>query len=603
MAKRTVKILFSFALVLWAAAAYADPQADLDEGIRLFNQGQYESAFDKFVEVVASGNSQQHDAAMNYIGQMNNRAAAEGGRIVTATTSTTKLRTTQTAAAENTDAAGIDKSLFTTPEQPQPKTTTTTKTTTTKKTESVQTGNPDVPFIEAASAETTQVVDNTERCADLRTAAELGISENAKQDFYMGIDPDSSKARKMRVQLTNERIQQMQNVAIDSLSSTKGVKLYMRNGLPDALDIDPNIIFDANGNVRKTAQKIMEDIYTLMLASAEPTFVVLPAGSYTDSITLKSIKQAMLFSTDMVLKGLSPAKITYNMGLGEEKPLEKFANLDGLGVVFDYSAPPVVAIPEDPHNPLMSLGVLPLNPVVNIDNDEGFLMDFSVIETSAPVRNWMLRIMRVVDDKFFVMRQIEGAGPVYAQAYSNGRRLFFGEKMPPGKYVVVLTATDSMGNKRSLRRAVELLGTQVNIEELLPEECRTGLKKATSAAGTGAVSYKSDFLWNKAKRYNLSPAMTAEAASSSSSSSSSTTTVTETVTTATGGAYADNEFGLPTDDDLFGSMPSAEPGGYSAGGLTDSGIGGASSSSTSSTTTTTTSSGQDAEWDEFLDEF
>ncbi|MCL2888102.1 MAG: hypothetical protein FWF35_02160 [Elusimicrobia bacterium] len=282
--------------------------------------------------------------------------------------------------------------------------------------------------------------------------------------------------------------------AIDALKGTKGVKIYFRNNDVDAIDIDPSVLFTAPSKFSANGRQILENIYTLMVLSPQPTFVILPPGSYTDNVKLDGVKNAVSMAAYLIYRGVSPAKLSYNMGLYNEAPPAKFSNLDGLSVVFDYDTPPLLNMPNSGEKlPLMSLAIAPTSQAMYADSEGGMLLDYSVIQTASPISDWTLQIIQQgADKKYYVIRQIEGSGPIYNQTFWNGRKNFYGDKLPAGVYTALLTATDTSGRTKSLRRKMTIVS-------------KTPVK--TASAGTSAASYKSGYLWTRPGRKNLSPDM------------------------------------------------------------------------------------------------
>ncbi len=503
---KLVAILLSFVFIFSCVYSFADAQKDLNDGISLYDKGNYDAAMDKFIDVMMQGTAEQHKTADEYVNKIHNKMggieepkfisyadeAAAAQQNVKAQAAATKAAAEAQVAADKAAAQQYYSTQTQALQQAYDD-----ASATAGETYSDITATASSAPAAASSAAVTSVnsVTGAKRTvySGATTSSEGTAVVSAEPVYYMGVDPHSSAAKTLRAQLTDEKIIDMRNAAIESIQKTKGVKLHIRNGLPDALDIAPGVLFDGNSKFIPSSKKLMDDIFMLMVLSAEPTFVVMPPGSYTDDVNLKGVKQAMTFSTAMVYRGLSPAKITYNMGLADEVPSDKFSNIDGLGVVFDYNTAPSMQMPDAKQSPLMSLAILPLTQKIVLNDKEGFLMDFSVIETTSPVGTWQLQVIQQnKDGKYYIMRQIEGSGPVYAQAYSNGRKLFFGDKLAPGRYIVSLKASDSAGHTRTLRRSVTLLADG------------TTVKTTSSASG---ASYKDAYLWAKPGRINVSPLM------------------------------------------------------------------------------------------------
>ncbi len=282
----------------------------------------------------------------------------------------------------------------------------------------------------------------------------------------------------------------MQEDLAAKLNKREGVNVYYRNGKIDAIDIDSDVIFlDDNITFSKEGKEVLEDVYALMLLSEEPTFVLLPPGSYTDEVNLQGVRQTVALNSYLVNMGLSPAKVNFNMGLVNEQPPAKFSNLEGVSIVFDYDNKPNLynKVSDSNSYPVLSLGMYPdkITPALN----EGMVIDFSVIETSAPIQDWKLQIIQHASDgKYYIVRQVSGTGSVYTQIFWNGKKQFFGPILPAGKYTLMLRATDKKGREKIVRRKVELLAEVKQEEPVISKEAK---------ASVGNLDYTTPRLWKK----------------------------------------------------------------------------------------------------------
>ena len=267
-------------------------------------------------------------------------------------------------------------------------------------------------------------------------------SEPASSTFMDLTTPEAIQARDL---YTKQKIESMTAAAIEKINAVKGGHLYMRDGRPDALDIDPEVLFDKN-KFKTSALPLLNNVYELLALTQGSAYVILPPGSYTDDVTLSGIRQAMALNSYLINRGISQGKLHYNMGLADQEPPARFANLNGVAVVFDYDAKLPANLEKNENNvkaPLLSMAVVPLCHAIDRSLGEAFAIDFSVLETVNPVDNWMLQVVQHGrDGNFYVVRQLEGFTPVYHQILWNGRKGIIGPELPCGKYTLVLTATD-----------------------------------------------------------------------------------------------------------------------------------------------------------------
>lgn len=357
----------------------------------------------------------------------------------------------------------------------------------------------------------------------LTTAAE----ESASSTFMDLTTPEAIEARDL---YSKQKIESMTAAAIEKINAVKGVHLYMRDGRPDALDIDPEVLFDKN-KFKTSALPLLNNVYELLALTQGSAYVILPPGSYTDDVTLSGIRQAMALNSYLMNRGISQGKLHYNMGLADQEPPARFANLNGVAVVFDYDAKLPANLEKNENNvkaPLLSMAVVPLCHAIDRSLGEAYVIDFSVLETVNPVDNWMLQVVQHGrDGNFYVVRQLEGFTPVYHQILWNGRKGIIGPELPCGKYTLVLTATDLKGEKQTLRRRVV-----VKCSEQKKSSCQTGSCAASSADELCPnCDYKTARLWVKPGRTMGSGDSAREAQSAAKASSNTTTTTTTTTVT------------------------------------------------------------------------
>ena len=303
---------------------------------------------------------------------------------------------------------------------------------------------------------------------------------------------DEEEVKEMRAQAIDAQIAAMNKDIINKLSAFDGVNVYMRAGAVDAIDIESKVLFADDGvNFKPEAKEILDYVYSLMIVNGTPSFVLLPPGSYSDEVSIGGVRQTLALNSYLINMGISTAKISFNMGLTTEEPPAKFSDLEGISIVFDYTAEPKLVMKTTEKNlpPVLSLGLYPFR-TFTPEKDEGMLIDFSVVESSASVEDWTLQIVRHgKDGKYYVVRQLSGSGPVYRQAFWNGKKLYFGHILPLDNYTIILRAKDSDGREKVVRRKVELLGEK---------KAQTAVKK-TKKAKTAKTAQESKLDYTKAR--------------------------------------------------------------------------------------------------------
>ncbi len=366
-----------------------------------------------------------------------------------------------------------------------------------------------------------------------QTTAQLNASRNDMLTTVNGTsaftDLTSPQAIEARELYTAQKIDSMKQAAIQNINDTENVHLYMRDGRPDALEIAPEVIFD-KGDFRADSQPLLNSIYELLALTQGAEYVILPAGSYTDDVTLPGIRQAMALNSYLINRGISQGKLHYNMGLVDEEPPARFANLNGLSIVFDYDAKLPTVLEKNANNetaPLLSMAIVPLCHAIDRSLGEAFAIDFSVLETVNPLDNWTLQIIQHGSDgKYYIVRQLEGFSPVYHQILFNGRKGVIGPELPCGKYTLVLTGTDLKGKKQTLRRRVVVKCAEAQ------NTCDGTCSVKQTAAAKKELNYKTARLWTKPRR-TMYADVVAPAKSEAKAVSTATDTRTKTVRTTT----------------------------------------------------------------------
>ena len=320
--------------------------------------------------------------------------------------------------------------------------------------------------------------------------AEAAKTQEASSSTFTDLStPSALKARQI---YTSQKLDSMKQAVIAQLKKEQGVRMYFRDGLPDAIDIDSDVLFNGY-KFRPEALPVLDEIYTLLALTQGASYIILPPGSYTDNITLAGIRQAMALNSFLVHKGLSSGKISYNMGLFDQEPPAKFANLDGVSIVFDFDADLPASMPQAASVsklPMLSMAVVPVSNEIDPAAGEAFAIDFSVIETAETLDNWLFQVVQhAANGGYYVVRQLEGFAPVYHQIVWNGRKGIIGPELACGTYTLALTARDVMGGKRTIRRQIEVACTSQKPAE-----------KTTAAKEDSSLNYKTARLWNKPAR-------------------------------------------------------------------------------------------------------
>ncbi len=355
---------------------------------------------------------------------------------------------------------------------------------------------------------------------------------NGSSTFADLTSPDAVAARNL---YTEQKIASMLDAALSKIKDEPGVHLYMRDGKPDAIDIDDGVLFNKT-EFRPEATSLLNNIYEVLALTQGAQYIILPAGSYTDDVTLAGMREAAALNSYLVKRGISQGKLSYNMGLVDKEAPAQFANLKGLSIVFDYAGKFPTRVEQNENNetnPLLSMAIVPQCHAIDRSLGEAYAIDFSVLETTQEIDNWVLQVVQHGrDGNYYIVRQLEGFAPVYHQILWNGRKGIIGPELPCGKYTIVLTATDVKGNKQTLRRRVVVKCSSQQSDSIA---ATCGVKE-TEVKKETVLDYKSARLWKKPARTMGAPKAQAKAKAAEVETAAKTATdtasytVTKTVT-------------------------------------------------------------------------
>lgn len=475
----TKYIFVALSLCFVFTAAYAaslSVEDKLNKGKALYEEGKYDDAMDNFIDVFVSGNPEQISEANEYVNLIHfKRGGVEAPKQVPYDESLEKSRETghegkvlfdSRKAGEAEPVKEAKKPAAQAQTQPQAAA---------AQQESANVAEPVIYTPEGTPVEDDKRVE--------KIVAESTMPEG-----------DDEEVKALRRESINAQVDAMTNSVLEKLNSYKGINVYMRGGMVDAIDMESSAIFADDGvTFKPEAKEILDEVYSLMILSGTPSFVLLPPGSYTDSVSIQGVRQTVALNSYLINMGISTAKLSFNMGLTTEQPPAKFSDLDGISIVFDYTAKPNLKLktPEKNTPPVLSLGLYPFRSITP-DMDEGMVADFSVVQSYAKVADWTLQIVQhAKDGKYYVVRQLSGSGPVYRQIFWNGKKQYFGQILPIGNYTIILRAKDVDGREKIVRRKVELLQTK-------KAEAKPAKTAKSAAAGENSkLDYTKKRLWSK----------------------------------------------------------------------------------------------------------
>lgn len=507
MKVKSLAVLLALLLPGSAALMAASAASQLEKGKQLFAENRDEDAMDYFIDVLVNGSRAQTEEANQYINRIHNRIGGIQDP-VEVDVNFKEGEAKRLKPGQNPDVLQAQMNAENAPIEGEVASSGLTQTA-----EQDALSMDEQEQLEAAAARYQEEQQTAARRSALAAQrgeendfdeeetdeyAEEQEEETASSAFDDLTNPSALQARQLYAE---QKLDSMKQAAIARLEKTKGVRVYFRNNLPDAIDIDSDVLFNGY-KFRTEALSLLDDVYTLMALTQGAGYIILPAGSYTDNITLAGIRQAMALNSFLVHKGLSSGKLSYNMGLFDQEPPAKFANLEGLSIVFDFNADLPASIPEAASVnklPMLSMAVVPVNNKIDPAAGEAFVVDFSVIETQNPIENWLFQVIQhAADGNYYIVRQLEGFAPVYHQVVWNARKAIIGPELACGTYTLALTAVDVQGGKRTVRRQLTVDCTQTN--------AKAEAKDAkTAATADDKLNYKAARLWKKPARIMKAP--------------------------------------------------------------------------------------------------
>ena len=469
-------VLFGLCFVLtpFLFALENNAEESLARGKRFYADGRYEEAMDNFVNVFVSGNSDQIAEANEYV----NLIHFERGGVVP------PKQVPYDAELEKRQNIGVQGKEMTakTPKKPamqqaDDKAEYLTEIYTQEEFDDIPEPLESVPEAdpfesqkvkETASEKETQAKEEDVKLAEGQQSEDdefvilEGPIEVQKEKDVISNEtsfPKGSKSKILSLQKKKEAKQKKELIdyLVARLNANEDAQVYMRGGRVDAIDLNSSAVFQGR-EVSKNASGILDDVYALMVLENSPAYVILPEGSYTDDVTLFGVRQAVALNSYLINRGMSPSKMNLNMGLTTQEPPEKFSNLAGTSIVFDYDGKSRLKSKLQEKNlpPVLSLAVYPFKEIVPAA-DEVFVIDFSVMEASSPIKEWVLQVVsHAADDHYYVVKQLSGDGALNHQTFWNGRKRYFGNILPLGKYTVVLRAKDVAGREKILKRQLIL---------------------------------------------------------------------------------------------------------------------------------------------------
>ncbi len=273
---------------------------------------------------------------------------------------------------------------------------------------------------------------------------------------------DAEDRRALIAEKINEKISGIRRQLLLSLGRTKGVKVYSgSDGLPRAVTLDSAVFFSGGTVFTPAAMAPLGDLAALLFASGKTNCLIIPDGSVGGDIQIINIRRAIALNSFFVSRGLSPARLDVNLTGADVKFPRELTNVSGMVLLFNPDIQPRLKDPDADSRsggPKISLGLYPTS--IDVQKGEGALVELSVFESGAGTPTWKFQIYQMLpDESLLLVQEVAGEGPQFNQSFWNGRKNFFGESYPSGRYLFTLTAYDLRGKESSLRRLLVIKPT------------------------------------------------------------------------------------------------------------------------------------------------
>ena len=322
-------------------------------------------------------------------------------------------------------------------------------------------------------------------------AVPLGIKASAEDKAYDERGPeDDAEAQKERVsEKIAAKIAQMRRDLLLELGRTDAVKVYMGDGVPKALTLDPNYFFATEASFRPGTEKMLSTLTGLLFTLGKANCLILPEGSAEGDVKIKGIRRALAINSYFESRGVSKSRLEVNLTGSDVRFPKELTNINGVIILFDYDKQPRLKDLEDlqTKGPKVSLGIYPT--AISVQNNEGSIVEFSAFESPIGQPSWKFQVYELQKDGTRLMLQeISGTGPQYNQSFWNGRKKFFGAPYPSGRYMFTVTATDMEGRETSLSR---LLAVRPSAEEERAMQARAAAQKASETVTRSGLKTRS----------------------------------------------------------------------------------------------------------------
>ncbi|MDE2290524.1 MAG: hypothetical protein KGL53_00470, partial [Elusimicrobia bacterium] len=258
--------------------------------------------------------------------------------------------------------------------------------------------------------------------------------------------------RKAMKDQIDEKIHERTRDSLEHLKRWDSVQVRMANSrLPRAIGFPSSLLFSDGMSFRKDAADVLDAISDLVFSLGATQVVILPEGALLNDAKILDMRRTMAISAQMMKAGVAPARLRVNLLNTQVDIPPDLQGWRGVLIVFEYNQPLDLSSDSDVgarEGPPVSLGVSPDG--IDPAQGEGTIIEMSVMEPPAGLSSWDFRLLgpgAKSGADMEVLQEVKGSAPVFHQIYWNGRKRYFGDALPGGRYQCVLTATD--GRRRT----------------------------------------------------------------------------------------------------------------------------------------------------------
>lgn len=290
------------------------------------------------------------------------------------------------------------------------------------------------------------------------------------------------RKREIQVKIKNEEARFLRDL------KAAGARVEMNEaGHPEGLGLPTSSLFSTGVLFKKEASRILEALTGLVYHLGATQAVLLPEGASLGEAKILDMRRAMAVSSHLYSHGIAPDRVRMSFVPGALKVPRPLQELTGIAVLFIYNQPfSLVAETQLPgqEGPPASLGVF--RDRLRPDKNEGVIIEFSVSEPPQGLMSWRFQLLKPGGAGGQApLQEVMGGSPVFHQIYWNGRKDYFAEVLPAGRYECRLTATDAKNRAKVLRKWITL-ETQAS----LGAAAASAAKAAAAAASSKKVSPK-----------------------------------------------------------------------------------------------------------------